>query len=146
MGDLVLKYAFLITLYLLIIWVFSRLVRSLEPYSPAPSRRMRGLVVLEQAPSLPAPAAYHLTDRLTIGRDSTNTIVLADSFVSAHHATVERRGGSIWLRDEGSTNGTFVNGERIREPVALQPGDQIAIGACLLRYTEEGLAAAGIPR
>jgi len=50
-----------------------------------------------------------------IGRDPHADIVLADPRVSWQHAVVEERGGSWLLQDAGSTNGTFVNRERVRQ-------------------------------
>lgn len=72
---------------------------------------------------------YPLAPRLTIGRGINNDIVTADPRASRLHATIEQRGdGRGWgITDPGSTNGTFVNGQRIGQ-VELRDGDLIQIG------------------
>lgn len=64
---------------------------------------------------------------IAIGRHEARDLVLTDDVVSRHHATIFRDGGSFVLRDEGSTNGTFVNDRKIGEQV-LQMGDVIEFG------------------
>lgn len=72
---------------------------------------------------------YPLTERLTIGRGANNAIVTADPRASRVHATIEQLDGAgRWgLTDPGSTNGTFVNGQRVGR-VDLRDGDLIQIG------------------
>jgi hypothetical protein len=69
------------------------------------------------------------SDRIAIGKSSTNDLALAeDTGVSRLHAVLERFGAGWSIRDLGSRNGTFVNGERISREHALRPGDEIRIG------------------
>jgi len=68
-----------------------------------------------------------------IGR-SEGEVRVPDPAVSGRHAQVELSGGEAWLRDLGSTNGTFVNGKRI-ERVRLKHMDEITVGATRLLYT-----------
>ncbi len=65
--------------------------------------------------------------RLQIGRDPTNPILIDDPLASRVHATLWEEGGKLFVRDEKSSNGTFVNGKRIQE-TRLRPRDQIQIG------------------
>ncbi len=70
-------------------------------------------------------------DFLTIGRHPTSHIAFdpeGDREVSIRHAALFKHGGQWVLRDLGSTNGTFVNGERIRADRPVQPGDAIRLG------------------
>ncbi|HEX4621889.1 MAG TPA: adenylate/guanylate cyclase domain-containing protein [Myxococcaceae bacterium] len=62
-----------------------------------------------------------------MGRHPANTIRLIDREVSKEHAAVERVGATFVLRDLGSSNGTFVNGRRVRE-LRLREGDEISLG------------------
>ena len=65
----------------------------------------------------------------TLGRASDNTVSFSsDSNVSRYHADIERRDGEFWLNDLGSSNGTTVNGERVKEERRLEDGDEIALG------------------
>ncbi len=68
---------------------------------------------------------------ITLGRAPDNAIILDDEFVSAHHARVFRdpATGSWAVEDLNSTNGTVVNGQRIRGAVMLPVGVLVRIGA-----------------
>lgn len=79
-------------------------------------------------------------DRMTIGRDSRADCVLPDDIVSSLHAVFGREAdGSVWVRDEGSKNGTWLNGRRLDadETITLREGDAIrlASGGPELRFT-----------
>ena len=68
---------------------------------------------------------------LTIGRATDVELVLPDPLASRRHARLSSRGGRLVISDLGSTNGTRINGERVREAV-VGPGDRIEIGATRL--------------
>jgi len=78
----------------------------------------------------PTPgAAFTLEgDQLTIGRDSTNEITINDAEVSRRHARLTFQGGKYVLEDLGSTNGTFVNGQRLAGPRVLKAGEVVSFG------------------
>jgi hypothetical protein len=71
-------------------------------------------------------------DKTTVGRVSDNTFEIPESSVSSHHAEILLRGNEIVIRDLNSTNGTFINGERITEAV-LQPGQVLRLGSVEMR-------------
>ena len=72
---------------------------------------------------------------LTIGRGAQNDVALeGDEFASARHVRIEPRGDGVWVQDLGSTNGTFVNGNRIDQPHRLDPGDVLRVGETDLRF------------
>lgn len=75
-----------------------------------------------------------LTGRLmTVGRAPDNDVVVSDPLVSATHAALERVGSAWSIRDLGSRNGTFVNGERLRGERIIAATDEIRIGDTVLR-------------
>jgi len=78
----------------------------------------------------PTPgAAFTLEgDQLTIGRDSTNEVVINDAEISRRHARLTFQGGKYVLEDLGSTNGTFVNGQRLAGPRVLKAGEVVSFG------------------
>ena len=67
-------------------------------------------------------------DVLTIGRESENGIVINDAEVSRKHTQFVFQGGKFIITDLGSTNGTFVNGQRLTGQHILQPGEVISLG------------------
>jgi pSer/pThr/pTyr-binding forkhead associated (FHA) protein len=79
----------------------------------------------------------HATD-LTVGRSSDNDIVLRTHTVSRHHARVHREGDEWLVEDTGSTNGTAINGEPVREPTHLEAGDVVMFGGAMLRFDPNG--------
>jgi hypothetical protein len=79
---------------------------------------------------------------MTVGRGSDCDVVLADAHASRRHARLEVRGGVFVLTDLGSTNGTLVNGHRVRE-VVLGVGDRIEVGQSTLRVIQPETPAAG---
>jgi len=71
---------------------------------------------------------FDLTKEITtLGRDVANDIVLGDPEVSRQHARLTRTPGGYVLEDLGSTNGSFVNGERLSSPRVLNPGDLLGM-------------------
>ena len=74
--------------------------------------------------------------KLTIGRHSSNDVILADRMVSKRHAAVGRVKGRIVVKDLGSRNGTFVNGERVEKTI-LASGDRLKVGSAVLRFFRE---------
>lgn len=63
-----------------------------------------------------------------VGRDLSNDVVINDPEISRRHARLYIQGSSYVLEDLGSTNGSFVNGQRLAGPVLLRPGDSVTFG------------------
>lgn len=70
----------------------------------------------------------------TIGRAVESDIVITSKRVSREHAHVQRQGRRMVLADLGSTNGTFLNNERLLAPVELRDGDRVSIGDVELTF------------
>jgi len=83
-------------------------------------------------------------DRTTIGRVDDNMFSIAEASVSSHHCEVLLRGSDIVIHDLNSTNGTFINGEKITEAV-LKPGQTLRLGQVELRLEAEGASTASAP-
>ncbi len=83
---------------------------------------------------------------VSLGRESDNTLSIPEAAVSRYHARFERRAdGRTWVVDTQSTNGTFVNGRRVRE-LPLSVHDVIRIGDTLFRFVEHGIYGYGAYR
>jgi hypothetical protein len=71
----------------------------------------------------------------TVGRELSNPLNFnGEQTLSRRHAEVVRNGTSVIVRDAGSTNGTFVNGQKVMGDTVLKPGDQVQFGAVRLRF------------
>jgi pSer/pThr/pTyr-binding forkhead associated (FHA) protein len=82
-------------------------------------------------------------DQLTVGRDATNDIVINDAEVSRRHARLTFQGGKYVLEDLGSTNGTFVNGQRLAGPRVLKAGEVVSFGEQIILVFEVTTVDAG---
>src|SRR5690349_12973757 len=78
--------------------------------------------------------------QIVIGRSSELDMVLVEDMVSRKHAKITVSGGKITIEDLGSTNGTFVNGEKIKQ-ARLKEGDRILIGTSILKLVQQGAGA-----
>ncbi len=80
--------------------------------------------------ALPDGSRFNLTRQTRVGRNLSCDIRLDDPLVSGHHATLWVEKDVLYLRDEGSTNGTFLNDTRLprAEPAPLRPGDHLRLG------------------
>jgi hypothetical protein len=144
-----LKYAFLAVLYIFIARAVKAAYLELRP--PAPARSSRGRTAAP-TPARPPPRrtkksgrrvavvegdslkgkSFDVGDELTIGRADKCSVVLDDPYVSQVHARIFANNGSLMVEDLGSTNGTYLNRQRITAPTELQRGDRVKIGKTVL--------------
>lgn len=83
----------------------------------------------------PAAAVVFHGDQLVFGRSPDCDQVLNYPMISSRHARLFRAGPKLLIEDLGSSNGTFVNGERIRRPTPVRPGDVIGLGSYTFTLT-----------
>lgn len=72
-------------------------------------------------------------DKTTVGRVADNSLEIPDGSVSSHHAEIILRGSEVVVRDLDSTNGTFINGERLTGEGPLKPGQILRLGTIEMR-------------
>lgn len=72
--------------------------------------------------------------RITIGRAPDNTIVVANAQASRHHATIWSDGERWWVEDQGTKNGTLLNGGLITERRQLREGDEIFVPGLTMTF------------
>jgi hypothetical protein len=128
LGLVLLIYLFLGSAFVL---ARRELRQQARPPSDAPGR----LIVLDGGhTSLPPGHELPLKPLTTVGRAPACTLVFNDSYVSATHAVLTWRDGQWWLKDAGSTNGTFLNQRPVTdEEVPLAFGDVLSIGSLRLK-------------
>ncbi|MEZ6183856.1 MAG: FHA domain-containing protein [Planctomycetota bacterium] len=73
---------------------------------------------------------------VTIGRTADNAVRVSDALSSRQHCQVELKGGSYWVQDLKSRNGTKLNGKSLTEPTELKPGDRIQVGDSIVHFQE----------
>jgi hypothetical protein len=113
---------------------YTRIIEPATPTDDVPLPAETEHPQLVWRPRLGDQQAYELSQRVTrVGRHDENDIVLAGPTVSARHATLRIEPVGVVLEDEGSLNGTFVNGERTEQRL-LERGDRIQLGPHLLVF------------
>jgi hypothetical protein len=147
-----LKFGFLAILYVFLLWVTRSSWRDLrwrsdyeevvdEPAEPvrspghvdgAPSR------ILEVVAAMGVEPGHRIRfgETASIGRAANADIQIDDPYASSSHARIFARGGTTYIEDMGSTNGTYLNGRPLRRAERLEPGDTIRIGDSEYRYRE----------
>jgi len=160
-----LKFAFLIVLYLFLLWVSRSALKDLrrgvgqaqfgygEPvappadatglhsaaYSARPGASATGFeprLVVERAPGHTPGMEYEIGEGAVMGRGDQAEIRLEDPFASSRHAKLTRQSGIVVLEDLGSTNGTYLNEEILAGPQPLHAGDRVRIGDSEFTYID----------
>ena len=142
------KIAFLVLLYLFILYVVRSATKGMSQ-APQESiilgaaeanalRAEHGLapvrLVVLASPELDQGRTIEVAAPTVVGRDATSGIRLEhDEFVSARHARLEPRPEGALVDDLGSTNGTFLNGKKVKRAQLAKAGDVIKIGATELQ-------------
>lgn len=131
------QLGFLVIVYIVLLAFARALLRDLRSAERSQLVSQAGigrLMVLESPEDEPtAGRPISLGPINSLGRNVNNTIYIEDDFASANHAMLTFRGRSWFVEDQGSTNGTYVNGHRIDRPVALSYGDELTIGRVRMR-------------
>ncbi|MGZ5297430.1 MAG: FHA domain-containing protein [Actinomycetota bacterium] len=137
-----LKYG-LFALLFLFVWRSMRwAVRGLtvEPSPSARKTRKGGGAV--PTPTGPSSVVVHppegkartikIGPSMTIGRAPECELLIDDTYASSQHARIFGKNGTWYVEDLGSTNGTFVNDQKLAAPAMVQPGDKIRVGTTVL--------------
>jgi len=147
--SVALKFGFLTVLYLFLLWVARSSLRDLRRpvgdavqtppadatglhsaaagLAPEPIGELDPRLRVERASGLADGDEYDVLEGLVLGRGEVD-VRIEDAFASSRHARIAPEGNLQVLEDLGSTNGTYLNGDLIRGPQPLHPGDRIRIG------------------
>ncbi len=133
----ILKWIFLGLVYLVLILLLIGVQREMRLRLPQPSQnpssfsfgRMR-VIRPGTDPRLKPGAIVQLQPEMNIGALAENDLVLHDRYVSGHHARLRWDGVNWWVEDQASTNGTFLNQQRLSPgaPTSLMSGSILEIG------------------
>lgn len=130
---LALRMGLALLLYLFLGVAFYILWRGLHQNEKAPAKmRVPAQIIVEAGPEQGRRLALRAVT--AIGRGQTNALPIHDVFASTHHALILWRDELWWLEDLESHNGTYLNDQRIVQPMPLASGDHIRIGETVLRF------------
>lgn len=141
-----LKYGLFALLFLFIWrsmrWVVRGLAVETAPRAP---RTRKGKALEPEGPALPTgasrvsvssdggrPRFVPMSMSMVIGRGHDCELPLDDTYVSQQHARIFGKGDAWYVEDMGSTNGTYVNDQRLAAPAMIQAGDRIRVGTTIM--------------
>lgn len=130
------RIGFLLVLYLFLIRAFASLWRSLRVETELAARNALAYLVVQRTHAQGPRVGERLGLRVVsaIGRDAANDVVVNDEAASARHALIELAEDAWWIQDEGSTNGTLLNGSRLTRRERIHDGDVVEIGRIAMRF------------
>ncbi len=109
---------------------------TVRPAKPAKEKKRRQLFLSIVEPSDHKGRTFDLDDELTVGRSPGCGVSMPDDvYTSTVHARLFRHNDQLWVEDLGSTNGTFVNSERITQAARLGKGDLLQVGSTVFEVT-----------
>lgn len=136
-----LKYGLLALVYLFIWRAVRTVTRDLRTAAPA-GRRRGGKRSEPATPATPTvvihgpdgarPRTMKLAASTTVGRAPECEIRLDDTYASQQHARIFGKSDKWYVEDLGSTNGTYVNEQKLAAPAQVEPGDRIRVGTTVL--------------
>ncbi|MFH1329890.1 MAG: FHA domain-containing protein [Actinomycetota bacterium] len=122
------KVGFIALLYLFL-WMVGRGIAGHLRHES--SRSEAPTVAVTESPTQ-AGLTFRVSGPLILGRSPEADVVLQDPFASDFHLRLAFQAGEVRLHDLGSTNGTFVNGERVAAPLSLRRGDLVRVGQTIM--------------
>lgn len=130
--------AFMVILYLIIYYALKIMYKDIKigvKRRPKTFNQEYAIEVLNPGDNsnLEQESIFLLRDNITIGRRDTNIIVLEDQFVSGNHALIKVKNNLVTIDDLQSTNGTFINGNKIDGSINLKANDKIKIGTAVFK-------------
>ena len=103
-----------------------------RPRPTTPSLPPGSSTLVVQGKSDAKPRTVKLSASMTIGRAPECELRIEDTYASQQHARLFAKNSSWFVEDLGSTNGTFVNDQKLAAPAMLQPGDKVRVGQTVM--------------
>ena len=130
---------FIVILYVIIYYALKIMYKDVKnggkKRRPAATRGNYGLEIISagKGKDLKDGSIIPIRSDVTLGRKDDNSIVLSDQHISGNHAKIVVRSNGLFIEDLNSTNGTYLNGNRIKGRVKLTNKDEIKIGTAVFK-------------
>ena len=131
--DVTLLIARLLFVALLYLFLFAIMQTGIGLVRGQRRREKSWTIAVEKGPKELRGVQIAVHGPVIVGRNPGADIVIGASYVSGRHARFTLMGQNLFIEDLGSTNGTYVNGQRIREAIALRNKDVVTIGDVAIR-------------
>ena len=136
--NIIFGIAFMVLLYVIIFYALKIMYKDIKTggkRKQGSAKRNYGIEVLKigENSNLEEGTMLLLRGPITIGRKEGNTVQLTDQYASANHAKLIVRNNELYIEDLNSTNGIFVNDEKIKQGAKLKPNDKIRIGSAIFK-------------
>ena len=126
---LALRLALAIALFAFLGWAFYTLLQELRQQGTKLStQKKHGITFYVRIEEGRESIRHFSQPELVLGRDTNCDISVMDEALSAHHARITYHHGQWWLEDLNSTNGTFLNNEKLTTPAVVITGDEFKCG------------------
>lgn len=124
------KYIFVIIIYVFIFTIIRMIYLDLKTVDYRGEITQSYLKLLNRIDSLPfiIKDSYSIGDELTLGRSSSNNIVIKDPYISKNHFKIIKDEENFFIEDLNSSNGTYLNGDKLEDVAILKNNDVIRIG------------------
>lgn len=134
-----LEYTMLFFLIAFVVKIYHRIFKRTQQLAkeinkPTVNSSQAILTIVESSAAELIGSRYAFTDEINIGRSSDNDIVIAENFVSHHHARIFFQGNQYIIEDLGSINHTYLNNQVLQGKTYLRTGDLVRIGMVTLRF------------
>ena len=134
---------FIILLYVIIYYALKIMYKDVKTGGKAKNNNSGiryGIEVIQTGvnSTLEQGAVVPIRGIITLGRKAENTIVLTEPFVSGNHARIYAKNNNLYVEDLNSTNGVYVNNERIEEKYKLSADDEVKIGSAIFKVLKTG--------
>ncbi|HJS18389.1 MAG TPA: FHA domain-containing protein [Anaerolineales bacterium] len=126
---LALRIALAIALYAFLAWAFFTLLQELRQQgNKLSTQRKLGITFFIKIGEGKESMMYFTQPEIVLGRDTNTDLSVMDEALSAHHARIAYHHGQWWLEDLNSTNGTFLNQNKLTTPAVVITGDEFKCG------------------
>lgn len=128
--SIIFKYIFIVIIYLFIFSIIRLIYMDIKSTSIVDISDGAYIKLLNRKESIPylIKEYYPIKHRLNIGRDKSNNVVLKDPYVSSRHCSIILEDGIYFIEDMDSSNGTYLNDEKLLDVAVLGNKDRIKIG------------------